>query len=617
MAKRDQLLISFENEELFLNTIKYLSDVIDAKDEYTIGHSERVQKFSMRLGKELGLSKKQMDILYLSSILHDIGKVKVPLKLLKSKRKLNKYEYIEIQRHSAYGAFLLGSFKYVDGLQDAIKYHHERYDGKGYPDGLKGKEIPIYSRIISVCDAYDAMTSYRHYLQRINSEEYAIKELLKNRGSQFDPEIVDAFMSVYNNGYIHLEQALYYIKQHNINTIIPVMQLLERAKKSLKNKKDKAFCDYNKGKILIRKGEYKKGINLLLKYLNYAENDMEKSSIYNNLSSAYLKISDYKKVLYYSDLVLKTKVIFQKARVYRHMAIYYFHINDLNTAINELKKSENIYERLESKIIKEKTELIKNNFSIIKYNQIIKFSKKIKEDIAKYYDIRAFFYYNIAEFDNALYYYKKAIELKHFYSDVYGSIRSQAGIALVYMQLSDFKNAEYNLLEVKKYAEKLNDMDGLIMVYTNMGKLYSLWNKKDKAIKYYKKVVKIGIEHYNNNNVRESVLYLLHHYKSKTAIKRLFEKIKKYSYYCDITEEKYFNINNANMKRMLKKELEIFRKSEKKIKYMDIAYRYLAWLKAINDKNYNKEKLLIEEELETIKTCISKERILKYHDIKS
>jgi len=194
MADIKRFTNSIENEELFLNTIKYLSDVIDAKDEYTIGHSERVQRYSMRVGRSLDLSKSELDVLYLSSILHDIGKVKVPITILKSKKKLNRFEFMEIQRHSVYGAYLLGSFRYVDGLQEAIKHHHERIDGKGYPEGLKGRSIPLFSRIISVCDSFDAMTSKRSYKSGIRSEKHAINEIKRNAGTQFDSVFLDYFL---------------------------------------------------------------------------------------------------------------------------------------------------------------------------------------------------------------------------------------------------------------------------------------------------------------------------------------------------------------------------------------------------------------------------------------
>ncbi len=182
-------------EKLFNSIIDSLVASLDARDEYTKGHSERVRLYSTEIGKELGFGKKELNRLQLSAILHDIGKIGVPDAILKKPGSLLPEEYESMKKHPVIGYEIL---KYVEDFEDVregVKYHHERFDGKGYPEGLKGSEIPIFARIIAVADAFDAMTSDRPYRKALLFE-VALNEISSGKGTQFDPEIVDAFLKV-------------------------------------------------------------------------------------------------------------------------------------------------------------------------------------------------------------------------------------------------------------------------------------------------------------------------------------------------------------------------------------------------------------------------------------
>lgn len=179
-------------QDLFLGIIKTLINIIEAKDKYTLGHSERVAKISLAIGEELELDLKDIESLQISSLMHDIGKVAVPEEVLNKPGKLSDPEWEMIKKHPSVGA---GFVRHLNGFGrfiDGIMYHHERFDGKGYPTGSAGKSIPFIARIIAVADTFDAMTSDRAYRKRFTEKE-ALDEILRCRGTQFDDQIVAAF----------------------------------------------------------------------------------------------------------------------------------------------------------------------------------------------------------------------------------------------------------------------------------------------------------------------------------------------------------------------------------------------------------------------------------------
>ena len=179
--------------ENILSTLDSMAKILDARDPHTSRHSTRVTELSMRIGKALGLSDEDLDVLKVSASLHDIGKVGVPDKILLKKGKLTVEEMDIIKRHPDIGFDILSSIIPMKKDAEIIRHHHERYDGKGYPMGLKGEDIPFLSRIITLADAFDAMTSDRPYRKAL-PYSVALQEIKRCRGTQFDPGIVNVFI---------------------------------------------------------------------------------------------------------------------------------------------------------------------------------------------------------------------------------------------------------------------------------------------------------------------------------------------------------------------------------------------------------------------------------------
>ena len=168
---------------------------LEFHDQYTKGHSESVASYCVKIGKSLNLDEKQLDDLYWAAVMHDIGKIIIPCKILNKKGKLSDSEYKIIQEHSQIGYKITSQSDTLKEISEYILYHHERWDGKGYPKGLKGDDIPLLSQIISVADSWHAMISKRVYKKQLTKEE-AREELLKNRGTQFSPVVVDTFVKL-------------------------------------------------------------------------------------------------------------------------------------------------------------------------------------------------------------------------------------------------------------------------------------------------------------------------------------------------------------------------------------------------------------------------------------
>ena len=180
--------------DAYKSTIKTLAATIDAKDPYTRGHSQRVMEYSLLAGGNLSLSPEEMEILEYAGILHDIGKISIDSSILTKPSALNDDEWEKIEEHPTIGANLLRGISFLEKASDLVLYHHEKYDGKGYPTGLGGEQLPLGARIIAVADAFDSMTTDRSYRAAMPVDE-AIKELHKCSGTQFCPVAVKAFTS--------------------------------------------------------------------------------------------------------------------------------------------------------------------------------------------------------------------------------------------------------------------------------------------------------------------------------------------------------------------------------------------------------------------------------------
>jgi HD-GYP domain-containing protein (c-di-GMP phosphodiesterase class II) len=187
--------------DLFFSTIKALANAIEAKDLYTRGHSERIRDFSLIIAKEMGVPQNDLKDIELAALLHDVGKIGVSEAVLQKEGKLTDDEFREIKKHPVVGAEILSSIKQLKAALPGIRYHQERYDGKGYPEGLSGECIPLFARIIAVADTFDAMTSDRPYRKAL-PDQTALGEIERCAGAQFDTVCVKAFMKGYEKGLI-------------------------------------------------------------------------------------------------------------------------------------------------------------------------------------------------------------------------------------------------------------------------------------------------------------------------------------------------------------------------------------------------------------------------------
>ncbi|AST00230.1 phosphohydrolase [Geobacillus thermocatenulatus] len=184
------------NKELLNSFITVLTAALDARDPYTAGHSQRVARYALTIGKQLSLPNEQLDALYRSALLHDIGKIGVPDAILLKDGKLSDDEFAWIKKHPALGEAILREVRPIEPIEPllaGIRSHHERIDGKGYPDGLTGNDIPLFGKIIAVADAFDAMTSDRPYRKGMDIRQ-AADILRKGKGTQWDSELVDLFL---------------------------------------------------------------------------------------------------------------------------------------------------------------------------------------------------------------------------------------------------------------------------------------------------------------------------------------------------------------------------------------------------------------------------------------
>ena len=184
-----KLLVRFREKEIYHDIIESLVAALEAKDNYTSGHSERVAFMAYKLSKGLGIKGVELEDIHIAAHLHDIGKIGVPDKILNKNRKLLPHEWEYIKMHPRIGFDILNKSKKLKYISKIVLYHHERWDGRGYPQGLSGIAIPLGSRIIAVCDSIDAMTYDRPYRKAMSFEE-CINEIISNVGLMFDPVVV-------------------------------------------------------------------------------------------------------------------------------------------------------------------------------------------------------------------------------------------------------------------------------------------------------------------------------------------------------------------------------------------------------------------------------------------
>ena len=186
---------------MFFQTAESLADAIEKRDPYTGGHTQRVTLYSQVIARYLQLKPLERKWLKIASVLHDIGKIGVEDDILKKPERLSPEEFNMIKRHSDMGAEILEHIRQLREIVPGVRYHHEQVNGKGYPDGLRGEQIPFLAKIVAVADTYDAMTTDRPY-RKAMGKETAIEELKRCSGTQLDKEVVEAFIQAYQRGEI-------------------------------------------------------------------------------------------------------------------------------------------------------------------------------------------------------------------------------------------------------------------------------------------------------------------------------------------------------------------------------------------------------------------------------
>ncbi len=203
--QKEELLIREKQVETANEGVVAIARALDARDRYTSQHSARVSAYSALIGKAMGMPEEECENLRKVALLHDIGKIGVPDRILNKPGKLTDEEYAIIKKHVDYGGEILKNFTGLDHAVEGARYHHERYDGKGYTQGLKGEEIPLYGRIIGVADAFDAMTSNRVYRGHLDIND-VLAELERCKGTQFDPKIADIMIQLVKDGKVDLSE---------------------------------------------------------------------------------------------------------------------------------------------------------------------------------------------------------------------------------------------------------------------------------------------------------------------------------------------------------------------------------------------------------------------------
>jgi HD-GYP domain-containing protein (c-di-GMP phosphodiesterase class II) len=194
-----------ENHLLFINSIRMLAAAIDAKDPYTRGHSERVARYSIAIGKNLSLNERDMKNLRISALLHDVGKIGIDDRILRKPGALSDDEFEVMKGHPAKGAAIMSGVAQLADCIPGMKYHHEKWSGGGYPDNLEGEAIPMQARIVAIADTFDAMTTNRPY-QKAMELSYVVEKIRSFGGTRFDPRVVDAFANAVKRGDIVIEE---------------------------------------------------------------------------------------------------------------------------------------------------------------------------------------------------------------------------------------------------------------------------------------------------------------------------------------------------------------------------------------------------------------------------
>ncbi|MEA2028018.1 MAG: PhnD/SsuA/transferrin family substrate-binding protein, partial [Campylobacterota bacterium] len=320
LQKEELIKLERERVENYESTILSFVDMIEKRDTYTVGHTSRVAQYSKLIAQSMGFSKEEIDKLEWASNLHDIGKIVIPDSILLKPNKLNKLEYEIIQSHVTAGADMLGKIDSYKELTEIMRHHHERYDGKGYPNGLKGNEIPMLSHIMILADAFDAMTTNRIY-KKSKSLKDSLQEIKELSAVQFHPKVVDIALEVFKDVEIDTttnqlpttkieeERMAYFYKDqltslYNVNylKILINQDLLKSHFRQIHSINLKNFSQYN------RKFGWESGNELLIDIANYLAQRYQNTIIFRIQGDYFIILSSQEVEVDYNEIVQNTKL---------------------------------------------------------------------------------------------------------------------------------------------------------------------------------------------------------------------------------------------------------------------------------------------------------------------
>ena len=548
--------------ELFFINTQMLSEIIDAKDPYTEGHSERVRLFSVEIGKDLRLSTKDMAVLSLAAKLHDIGKLKIPDNILKKPGPLSPAERNEIERHSIYSEQLLGKHPALEPVLSAIRSHHERLSGQGYPDKLEGEMIPFLSKIITVSDVFDAMTSHRVYRKGVYTDEETVSYIEKNSGIFFDGIIVKSFVKLFKRGVFDFCNGEYLRRLYPQKAYEYYIKALSKCKTD----KWKEVILFRLGNILNALWKPIEAISYLEKALSYKGeyryrimNEIAFSNYYmGNVNALYENFINIKKEEANVPLIEIIRTYFSLLLYYSRKYDFdkaYSIVNDLEMMFEEVKRGEYLLANEDLLVGIEKKRLMFDDFIYLQ---------------SKSYNMMADIMRNQGEFKKAHRYYNLSIGLKAISGDILGRAMTLYGSALAYLQEGNLKKAKIVALNCLSSNYENIDKYGIYLANILIADIYREMNQLDKAIFFLIKAKElIKFTKKNDDYYKYYIsnwLYMIKTGKEIDVIKGIEKAIDSEDYsiivkgdilYCYAMALESFDMVDA--KEKYKKSLEIYR----------------------------------------------------------
>ncbi len=460
------------SQSFLFSALKLLSEAVDAKDQYTKGHSIRVKLYSLLIGEKIKLDKKNMTILSFASELHDIGKIKIIDEILKKPGTLTADERLEIYRHPIYSIEIIGDIPFLEEVKNVIMSHHEFYDGSGYPLSISGEKIPLLSRIITVADVFDAMTSKRVYRRRSYSDKETLNFLKRNAGKLFDKKVVDAFISCYNEGQIFFARGEYYMA---IQRFEDSLKEYKKAIEKLKER-EKIYLAYLRiSEIYNRWRDFDNAIFYLKKGLK--KDNPYLKNYYVELSSSYYYQDNMEMMNKYVEKAINEELPFdQYLRTIKHKIIYLHRKGNPQEALE-------LYRMLEQKML---------DYQINLEKRIIKFESlgeetienfKIEVERSHIYDYVARIMKDLGYLNEAEMLFEKSIEIKTLHGDFLGKALSLGGLIDIYMILKDYKKAKDVALEALTISRLIKNTIGIILINIKLLEIYSHLKDKENAKK--------------------------------------------------------------------------------------------------------------------------------------